>query len=100
MTLFIVERNVRGTAPQAMAAANTALAARASELSANGCVIHLVRTVFVPGDGRCISVFDCGDPVTLWRLLEDVGVPADGAMEVYDPKPPTVADSEPKSCMH
>ena len=93
MPLYMVERNVNGFAALAIAAAHAELASKAFEMTANGRAIHLVRTILVAGTGRCISFFDAGDPVTVWRLLEEVGIPADGAMEVFDLKPSTVLES-------
>lgn len=91
MSLFMVERHVKGSAPQSLAAAQAALIAKAAELTNAGSAVRLVRSMIAPRGGRCLSVFECADPAIVWRLHEDAGLPADGAMEVFDLDCPAAA---------
>lgn len=60
MTVFMVERDLRGIAMEDLAAAQKAAISKAEEMRDGGTDIRYIRTTFTPDDGRCMCLFEAG----------------------------------------
>ncbi|MFM9842402.1 MAG: nickel-binding protein [Dongiaceae bacterium] len=84
MAVYMVERNVRGFAPQALASVEAAVVTKAAEMTASGREIRYLRSTLIPQDGRCLSFYESGEAGIVWLLNEQMGLPFEKISEVYD----------------
>ena len=61
MSVFMVERDLRGISMEQLSAAQGAAIAQAAASTAQGKPVHYVRSLFTPEDGRCCCLFDAAD---------------------------------------
>jgi uncharacterized protein DUF4242 len=84
MAVYMVERNVKGIAPQALASVEAAVVSKAAEMTAAGRSIRYLRSTVIPKDGRCLSFYESGEAGIVWLLNEQVGLSFERVSEVYD----------------
>ena len=58
MTVYMVERELKGIAMSDLAGAQKLAIATARDMSAQGTQIRYVRSTFTPDDGRCMCLFE------------------------------------------
>lgn len=58
MTIFMVERHLRGISAEQLAGAQGAAIAEAQASTARGTAVRYVRSLFTPDDGRCCCLFE------------------------------------------
>jgi hypothetical protein len=58
MPIFLVERELPGITLEQLAAAQKAAIAAGLELTASGIPVRYIRSMFVPGDSRCMCLFE------------------------------------------
>ena len=58
MTVYMVERNLKGIALSDLAAAQKSAIGTANSYAAKGWPIRYVRSTFAPEDGRCMCLFE------------------------------------------
>ncbi len=76
MTVFMVERDLKGIAMEDLAAAQKAAIAKAEEMrGGGGSDIHYIRTTFAPEDGRCMCLFEAESDSEVKRLNDEAGLP-------------------------
>ena len=62
MAVYIVERNLPGITMDQLAAAQKAAIDTGQEFTAKGKSVRYIRSVFVPGDSRCMCLFEASSP--------------------------------------
>ena len=75
MSVYMVERDLKGIAMEDLAAAQKAAIAKADEMRRGGSDIRYIRTTFAPEDGRCLCLFDAGSEAEVRRLNDEAGLP-------------------------
>ena len=60
MSVFMVERDLKGISMEALGGAQKAAIGKAKEMSASGTDIKYLRSTFAPDDGRCMCLFEAG----------------------------------------
>jgi hypothetical protein len=75
MGVFMVERSLQGIPMEELAAAQQRAIATAAEMTAAGAPIRYLRSTFLPGDGRCMCLFECGDSETVEALNRKANLP-------------------------
>ena len=75
MSVFMVERDLKGITMEALAGAQKAAIATAAEMRAQGQNISYVRSTFAPGDGRCMCLFDADSVDQVTALNDAAGLP-------------------------
>jgi hypothetical protein len=65
MTVYMVERDLKGIAMDDLAAAQRAAIAQAATMRAGGTDIRYIRSTFATDDGRCMCLFEAGDAGTV-----------------------------------
>ena len=88
MTVFAVERSLPGISPQALAGAQAAAIAAAARSSAGGVPVRYLRSVFQPGDGRCLCLFEAASADAVRRVADAAGLPYSAVSEAMDLPPP------------
>ncbi len=87
MTVYMVERSLKGISMEDLGGAQKAAIAKAAEMSAAGTKIGYVRTTFAPDDGRCMCLFEGNSVSDVKRLNEHAGIPYDRVVEALDLTP-------------
>lgn len=84
MTVYMVERNLKGISMEDLAGAQKAAIANAHRLSQDGAAVNYLRSTFVPEDGRCMCLFEAGDAATVQRVNDEAKLPYDRIIEALD----------------
>lgn len=87
MSVFMVERDLKGIAMEDLAGAQKAAIAKAAEMRAGGSDIRYIRSTFAPADGRCMCLFEAGSQRDVQRLNDEAGLPYSGVVEALDLTP-------------
>lgn len=75
MSIFMVERSLRGISTEDLGAAQRAAIAKGEEMTATGTPVRYVRTTFAPEDGRCMCLFEANSSEDVRRLNDEAGIP-------------------------
>lgn len=84
MSVFMVERNLKGISMEDLAGAQQAAIATAKQMTDQGERISYIRSTFAPEDGRCMCLFDGESADQVRRLNDTAGLPYDKVVEAYD----------------
>lgn len=87
MSVYMVERSLKGIAMGDLAAAQQAAIATARSFSAEGTPVRYIRSTFVPGSGECMCLFEAGDAEAVRRVNESAKLPFDRIVEALDLTP-------------
>lgn len=87
MTVYMVERQLKGIAVDDLAAAQKRAIATAKAQSARGTPIRYIRSTFAPADGRCMCLFEAADAEAVKRLNEEAEIPFTRVVEALDLTP-------------
>ena len=87
MTVFMVERDLKGISMNDLAAAQKSAIATAEAMRGEGSDVRYMHSSFVPGDGRCMCFFE-GKSADQVRALNDrAGLPYNHISEALDLRP-------------
>lgn len=87
MSVYMVERNLKGISMDDLAGAQKAAIATAKEMSGSGDSISYIRSTFAPEDGRCMCLFEGESAEQVQRLNDTAGLPYDRVVEALDLTP-------------
>jgi hypothetical protein len=87
MTVYMVERNLKGIAMENLAEAQKAAISKAEEFSGRGKPARYLRSVFAPGDGRCLCLFEAENAGDVEALNREAQLPFDRVTEALDLTP-------------
>jgi Protein of unknown function (DUF4242) len=87
MTVYMVERNLAGIGLDQLAAAQKAAITTARDMREQGSNIRYIRSIFVPGRGRCMCLFEAESPDPVRQLNDVARIPYEGIIEAYDLTP-------------
>ncbi|WP_170473251.1 DUF4242 domain-containing protein [Ruegeria arenilitoris] len=87
MSVFMVERNLKGISMDDLAAAQKAAIATAKKMTDDGDTISYVRSTFAPDDGRCMCLFDGETADQVRRLNDTAGLPYEKVVAAMDLTP-------------
>ncbi len=87
MSVYMVERNLKGISMEDLAGAQKAAIAKAGEMSGSGTQIGYIRSTFAPDDGRCMCLFEAQSEDDVRRLNDDAGLPYDKVVQALDLTP-------------
>ena len=75
MSVFMVERDLKGISMEDLAGAQKAAIAKAAEMRGAGQDISYIRSTFAPEDGRCMCLFDGESAAQVQSLNDAAGLP-------------------------
>lgn len=87
MTVYMVERNLKGISMDDLGGAQKAAIGKAKELTAEGTRVRYIRSTFAPEDGRCMCLFEAGSNAEVKRLNDEAGLPYERIVEALDLTP-------------
>lgn len=75
MSVFMVERDLKGISMEDLGGAQRAAISMAHRMAAAGTDISYIRSTFAPEDGRCMCLFDAVSDSDVKRLNDEAGLP-------------------------
>ena len=87
MSVYMVERDLKGISMEALGGAQQAAIGKAKEMSAAGTAIRYIRSTFAPEDGRCLCLFDAASDADVKRLNDAAGLPYSRVVPALDLTP-------------
>lgn len=87
MSVYMVERDLKGISMEALGGAQKAAIGKAKEMSADGTAIRYIRSTFAPEDGRCMCLFDAASDEDVKRLNDEAGLPYHRVVPAFDLTP-------------
>lgn len=87
MSVYMVERSLKGIAMNDLAAAQKAAITTSNRFSAEGTSVRYIRSTFVPESGACMCLFEACDADAVKRVNEAAKIPFDRVTEALDLTP-------------
>jgi len=87
MTVFMVERELKGIPMNHLAAAQKAAIDTANAYAANGTPMRYIRSTFAPADGRCMCLFEANSAADVKKLNDEAKLPYSRIVEALDLTP-------------
>lgn len=87
MTVYMVERDLKGISMDALGGAQTAAIGKAAQMAAEGTAIRYIRSTFAPEDGRCMCLFEAASDADVKRLNDEAGLPYHRVVPALDLTP-------------
>lgn len=87
MSVYMVERNLKGISMDNLAGAQKAAIATAAEMRGGGEQVRYIRSTFAPEDGRCMCLFEAENADQVRRLNDSAGLPYERVVEALDLTP-------------
>jgi hypothetical protein len=87
MAVYMVERHLAGITMTDLASAQQAAITTSKRFSADGTPVRYIRSTFVPGEARCMCLFDAGSADVVKRVNEAAKIPFTRIIEALDLTP-------------
>lgn len=87
MSVYMVERNLKGISMEDLGGAQKAAIAKAGEMTADGTAVRYIRSTFAPEDGRCMCLFEAASDADVRRLNDEAGLPYERVVQALDLTP-------------
>ncbi|MES2698029.1 MAG: DUF4242 domain-containing protein [Pseudomonadota bacterium] len=87
MSVFMVERDLKGISMEALGGAQRAAISKAEQMSLAGVPVRYIRSTFAPEDGRCMCLFDATSDADVKRLNDEAGLPYSRVVPALDLTP-------------
>jgi Protein of unknown function (DUF4242) len=87
MPVYMVERDLKGITMDQLAAAQKAAIDTGKRLSAQGTSVRYIRSTFVPGESRCMCLFEAQNPHAVKELNDTAKIPYSRIVEALDLTP-------------
>lgn len=87
MSVFMVERDLKGISMEDLAGAQQAAIQTAADMRSSGESISYIRSTFAPEDGRCMCLFDGDSADQVKRLNDTAGLPYSRVVAALDLTP-------------
>jgi hypothetical protein len=87
LTVYLVERTLPGITLEQLAAAQRVVIEKGEEFTANGKAVRYLRSIFVPGEARCMCLFEAGSAQAVKEVNEAAEIPFTVIKEALDLTP-------------
>ncbi len=87
MSVFMVERDLKGISMEALGGAQKAAIAEAAKMRGEGSEIGYIRSTFAPEDGRCMCLFTGESADQVQALNDRAGLPYTRVVAALDLTP-------------
>jgi hypothetical protein len=87
MTVYMVERSLKGIPMSDLAKAQQGAIATSQQFTADGTPVRYIRSTFVPETGACMCLFEAPGADAVKRVNEQAKIPFDRITEALDLTP-------------
>jgi len=87
MAVYMVERDLTGITMPQLAGAQEAAIATSRRFTADGTPVRYIRSTFVPGEARCMCLFDASSADDVKHVNEAAKLPFTRIVEALDLTP-------------
>ncbi len=87
MPVYMAERDLKGITMEQLAAAQKSAIETGKQLTAAGKSVRYIRSTFVPGEARCMCLFEATGPELVKELNEKAKIPFTRIVEAVDLTP-------------
>ena len=87
MPVFMVERNLPGIKMEQLAAAQKAAIETGQQFTREGKDVRYIRTTFVPGENKCMCLFEASNADLVKQVNEKAQIPFTRIVEALDLTP-------------
>ena len=87
MTVYMVERSLKGIQMSDLGKAQQAAIATSKQFTADGTPVRYIRSTFVPETGACMCLFEASGAEAVKRVNEQAKIPFDRITEALDLTP-------------
>jgi hypothetical protein len=87
MPVYMVERDLPGIKMEQLAAAQKRAIEAGKELTAQGKDVRYIRSTFVPGQNKCMCLFEAPNPENVREANERAQIPFTRIVEAVDLTP-------------
>lgn len=87
MAVYMVERDLPGITNDALAGAQRAAITSAHKSTTDGTPVRYIRSTFVPGEARCMCLFEAASADAVRDVNESAGLPFTRIVEALDLTP-------------
>jgi hypothetical protein len=83
----MVERDLPGVTVEQLGAAQKAAIEKGQEFTADGKDVRYIRSIFVPGESKCMCLFEAASPELVREVNEAAQIPFTRIKEAMDLTP-------------
>lgn len=87
MAIYMVERDLPGISMDQLAAAQQGAIEAGQRFTAEGKPVRYIRSTFVPGEARCMCLFEAASPQLVREVNEAAQIPFSRIVEALDLTP-------------
>jgi hypothetical protein len=87
MAVYMVERDLPGVTIEQLGAAQKAAIQTGKEFTAEGKDVRYIRSIFVPGESKCMCLFEASSPDLVREVNEAAQIPFTRIKEALDLTP-------------
>lgn len=87
MAVYMVERDLTGITMPQLAGAQQAAISTSRRFTADGTPVRYIRSTFVPGEARCMCLFDATSADDVRKVNDDAQLPYTRIVEALDLTP-------------
>lgn len=87
MPVYMVERDLPGIKMEDLAAAQKAAIQAGKDLSAEGKPVRYIRSTFVPGENKCMCLFEAANSENVREANQRAKVPFTRIVQAFDLTP-------------
>ena len=84
MAVYMVERDLPGVTVEQLGAAQKAAIEKGQEFTADGKDVRYIRSIFVPGESKCMCLFEAASPELVREVNEAAQIPFTRIKEAMD----------------
>jgi muconolactone delta-isomerase len=87
MAVYMVDRDLRGITLDGLTAVQRAEIVASQHITAEGRAVRYLRSMFIPGEARCMCLFEADDEATVADVNEAARLPFTRIVEALDLTP-------------
>ena len=87
MPVYMVERDLKGITMEQLAGAQKAAIQTGKDMTAQGKTVRYIRSTFVPGEARCMCLFEAPLEANVRELNDRANIPYTRVVEALDLTP-------------
>lgn len=87
MPVYVADRNLPGITMDQLADAQKAVIETSQRHSEEGEPVQYIRSTYIPGDDRCMCLFEAENADSVRSVNDEAGVPYLRVVEAFDLRP-------------